>query len=193
MSESLNGRTTDVRSIDINLCSGAGGLAIGLVRTGFTPTEFYDLDRDACNTLRQNLERAHFDLRGSVNEADLAQIEWIASAGDVRLLAAGTPCQPFSMGGARRGHADSRNLFPVVLDAVRVLRPRAGPYRERARTRQGDAQTVFRVSSKAAPLSELRAQGLRGLGRSRWKAKATLLGPHGKAHLQGEVESVQCG
>ena len=112
-------------SMDINLCAGAGGLALGLVRSGFSPLEFYDGDRGACETLKHNLRKDHFSLHGRVIEGDLSQIEWISSGSDVRLLAAGAPCQPFSMGGSRKGHGDKRNLFPTLLKAVRVLRPRA--------------------------------------------------------------------
>ena len=57
--------------------------------------------------------------------ATFAKIEWISSGTGVRLLAAGAPCQPFSMGGSRKGHGDKRNLFPTLLKAVRVLCPRA--------------------------------------------------------------------
>ncbi len=107
------------------MCSGAGGLGIGLVQAGFSPFEFYDKDRGACETLRHNLLKDDAALNGRVFEGDLSQIEWIFSSIGVRLLAAGAPCQPFSMGGARKGHQDERNLFPTLLKAVRLLRPRA--------------------------------------------------------------------
>lgn len=80
----------------------------------------------ACETLRHNIRRdPPSTLRGHVSEGDLSRIDWISNGREVRLLAAGTPCQPFSRGGAKRGHADERNLFPTILKAVRVLRPRA--------------------------------------------------------------------
>ena len=110
---------------DVNLCSGAGGLALGLTQAGFTAFDFFDKDRRACETLRHNLRENPSSLSGRVFEGDLSQIEWIRNTTDIRLLAAGAPCQPFSIGGDRKGHEDDRNLFPTILDTVRALRPRA--------------------------------------------------------------------
>ena len=118
-------RLKDLSPIDINLCAGAGGMALGLARAGFTPCEFYDKDADASETLRRNMNSPPYDVTGHMIEGDLSAVEWLASNAEIRLLAVGTPCQPFSNGGSRRGHEDERNLFPMVLDAVRRLRPRA--------------------------------------------------------------------
>ena len=118
-------KPTSRSSVDMNLCAGAGGLALGLVQAGFAPSEFYDKDRSVCETLRHNLRKDPFVLRGHVFEADLSQVEWIPNGPEVRLLASGAPCQPFSRGGSGGGHEDQRNLFPTILKAVRNLRPRA--------------------------------------------------------------------
>ena len=112
-------------SIDIDIFSGAGGLALGLTEAGFEPVQYYDKDAGACATLRHNLKSESSPLRGEVYEADICQMEWIRHGPDVRLLAAGTPCQPFSRGGARRGPKDRRNLFPELMKAVWDLLPRA--------------------------------------------------------------------
>ena len=111
--------------IDINLCSGAGGLALGLSEAGFDTVDLYDKDSTACETLRHNLQITPPRLKGRVFQGDLTEVEWFKSCRTVRLLAAGAPCQPFSAAGARKGHEDSRNLFPTVLTAVRVIRPKA--------------------------------------------------------------------
>jgi DNA (cytosine-5)-methyltransferase 1 len=42
----------------------------------------------------------------------------------VDLLAAGVPCQPFSLGGKHKGHRDDRNMFPEVTRAIRAVRPK---------------------------------------------------------------------
>ena len=125
MGTSGNSKTRDKQFVDVNLCAGAGGLALGLVKQGVSPLEFYDMDPGACETLRINVGKRDTDLDGRVIEGDLSQVEWLPNASNVGILAAGAPCQPFSMGGARKGHSDSRNLFPMILKAVRHLSPRA--------------------------------------------------------------------
>ena len=44
---------------------------------------------------------------------------------DIALLAAGAPCQPFSLAGNHLGDEDDRNLFAEVFRAQRALLPRA--------------------------------------------------------------------
>ena len=119
------GRRPPGTPVDINLCSGAGGLALGLAQVGFNSFDFFDIDRGACSTLQQNLCGEQPSLSGRVFQADLSQLEWMHNCAPVRLLIAGPPCQPFSAGGSRKGHEDERNLFPSVLEGARVLRPRA--------------------------------------------------------------------
>ena len=110
---------------NIDLCSGAGGLALGLAQAGFDSFDFYDIDKAACDTLRYNLSGDVSLLSGRVFEGDLVSTEWIPNTSYVRLLGAGAPCQPFSMGGNHKGAEDDRNLFPIVLNALRALRPNA--------------------------------------------------------------------
>ena len=110
---------------DINLCCGVGGLALGLGHAGFHSFDFFDRDEIACATLRHNIADASCLIGGRVFEGDLSLTEWLTSGNNIRLMAAGTPCQPFSIGGSRRGHDDNRNLFPMLLTAIRKLRPRA--------------------------------------------------------------------
>ena len=40
-------------------------------------------------------------------------------------MAGGVPCPPFSIAGKQLGHDDERDLFPVLLDLVEELSPRA--------------------------------------------------------------------
>ena len=111
--------------IDLDLFAGAGGLAIGLKAAGFGPTQMYELDKHSCETLRQNAEGNQPTITGKVHEGDVQKVEWSALGDTVRLLAAGAPCQPFSLGGKHRAQHDGRNLFPEVLRAMRSLSPQA--------------------------------------------------------------------
>jgi len=106
----------------IELFSGAGGLALGVARAGFTHKLLLEYNRDACYTLRQNLKT--FGKQCHLQEGDVGLFDFRPLAG-IDLLAAGAPCQPFSIGGKHRGHQDERNLFPQVFRAVRELEPRA--------------------------------------------------------------------
>jgi DNA (cytosine-5)-methyltransferase 1 len=108
--------------LDIDLFAGAGGLALGLRQAGFAPISLYEKDKQACETLRRNAA-AKGTLSASVFEGDIKDVAWGALQGNVRLLAAGAPCQPFSFGGKHRAQEDERNLFPEVLRATRTLKP----------------------------------------------------------------------
>lgn len=55
---------------------------------------------------------------GDVTRVDFSALE------PVDYITAGYPCQPFSTIGKRKGKDDPRHLWPYVLDAIRVLRPR---------------------------------------------------------------------
>lgn len=103
----------------LELFTGGGGLALGVERGGFAHLALIERDRDSCVTLRHN--RPDW----AVIEQDVRDIEYRAYCGRVDLLAAGAPCQPFSLGGKHAGQNDKRNLFPEVVRAVRELQPRA--------------------------------------------------------------------
>ncbi len=111
-----------VPKLDIDLFAGAGGLALGLRHAGFSPISVYEKDKQACETLRHNAT-AEGTLAATVFEQDVKEIAWSAFRENVRLLAAGAPCQPFSLGGKHRAQEDERNLFPELLRAVRALKP----------------------------------------------------------------------
>ena len=104
----------------IEICAGAGGQALGLEQAGFDHVAVVEIDHHACNTLRETgrLERH----RGDV-------VPWIKEhaheyAG-VDLVAGGVPCPPFSYAGKQLGPDDERDLFPAMIELVRVVRPRA--------------------------------------------------------------------
>ena len=110
----------------VELFTGAGGLALGISRAGFTHDLLVEIDKHALATLGQN--RAHLpEVRNwpIVFPGDVSEIDYTRFEGKVDLLAAGTPCQPFSLGGKHQGDVDDRNMFPQVFRATRELRPRA--------------------------------------------------------------------
>lgn len=102
----------------LEMFAGAGGLALGVHSVGFEPLVVNEFNTHACETLRSNGD-------WPVLEADCHEVDWSTWAGRIDLLAAGVPCQPFSIGGLANGHDDDRNLFPEFLRALGETLPRA--------------------------------------------------------------------
>lgn len=105
----------------IEVCAGAGGQALGLERAGFTHLAAVEIDAHAVATLRANRPE------WNVVEGDL--VAWVDDAASdyagVDLVAGGVPCPPFSVAGKQLGSDDERDLFPAMIELVRVTRPRA--------------------------------------------------------------------
>lgn len=105
----------------LELCAGGGGQALGLEQAGFHHQALVEIDRHSCNTLRQNRPKWRVfeqDLHEFVDDRPI-------SLQGVELIAGGLPCPPFSIAGKQLGDLDERNLFPVTLDLIDLLRPRA--------------------------------------------------------------------
>jgi DNA (cytosine-5)-methyltransferase 1 len=110
----------------VELLVGAGGLALGLEKAGFSHAALLDRDPRACETLRRNARRYAKMAGGRILQRDLREFDMSELAEeDLDLLAAGTPCQPFSLAGKHTGHHDDRNLFPEVFRTIRSIRPKA--------------------------------------------------------------------
>jgi len=102
----------------VEICSGAGGQALGLEQAGFSHLALVEIDPDACQTLRTNRPR------WNVVNADLQN--WDPNGfGEVDLLAGGVPCPPFSVAGRQLGSDDERDLFPRALQILEAISPRA--------------------------------------------------------------------
>src|SRR6267378_3537765 len=98
----------------LDLFAGCGGLALGFEAAGFE-TIGYEVSKDACATYRKNL-------RGACHEVNLSPgLELVDHA---EVIIGGPPCQPFSVLGYQNGQGDSRNGFPVFLDAVERYKPK---------------------------------------------------------------------
>jgi DNA (cytosine-5)-methyltransferase 1 len=109
----------------IELFTGAGGLAMGTARAGFDHRAVIEWNEDACDTLRENAGRVSFMRHWDIRQTDVRRVDFRGFAGTVDLIAAGAPCQPFSLGGKHRAFNDDRNMFPEVFRAAREAHPRA--------------------------------------------------------------------
>lgn len=102
----------------VEICTGAGGQALGLEQGGFEHLALVEYEHAACETIRQN--------RPAWNMLEQDLLGW--SGRDyqgVDLVAGGVPCPPFSKAGKQLGAADERNLFPKAIELVDEIRPRA--------------------------------------------------------------------
>lgn len=110
----------------IELFAGAGGLGMGIGLAGFEHLAVVEWDKWACDTLRENKQRG-FPLvsNWSLTEGDVRTFDFSAFPEGLDLVAGGPPCQPFSMGGKHQAFNDDRDMFPVAIDVIRKLRPRA--------------------------------------------------------------------
>lgn len=107
---------------DVELFTGAGGLSLGLAAAGLAADHLFEKNARCCTTLREN-KVAGVGVTGEVHEIDVRKVDWSEVPRPVRLLAAGPPCQPFSLAGNHKGDEDHRNEFPAMLVAVRALGP----------------------------------------------------------------------
>lgn len=102
----------------LEVCSGAGGQALGLEMAGFGHVALVEIEPPACQTLRVNRPA------WNVIEGDLKQFDGRPYKG-VDLVAGGVPCPPFSKAGKQLGADDDRDLFPEAIRLVDECRPAA--------------------------------------------------------------------
>lgn len=109
------------RLTSIDVCSGAGGLALGLERAGFDPVLLLDHKPVACETLRLNRPR------WNVLEMDLLDFDPVDRAEwqDVDLLSAGLPRVRSSATSRRVETGSERRLLEATALLIHAVQPRA--------------------------------------------------------------------
>jgi DNA (cytosine-5)-methyltransferase 1 len=108
----------------IELFSGAGGLALGMAKSGFRHEMLVEFNRDAVETLRKNHDAGQKHIKDwDIRHDDIRNISFKAYRSNVSVVAGGPPCQPFSVGGNHKAFNDSRDMFPQAVRAVRETRP----------------------------------------------------------------------
>lgn len=101
-----------------SLFSGIGGIDLGFMQAGFDVVWANEFDKDAATTYRANFGDKH------LVEKDIRQID-TSEIPDFDVLAAGFPCQPFSIAGKQKGFNDPRgNLFFEIARVVEAKRPK---------------------------------------------------------------------
>ncbi len=102
----------------LELFAGAGGLAIGLEKAGIKCVALNEIDKWACQTLREN--RPHWNvLEGDIKNFDFGQYK-----NEVDIVTGGFPCQAFSYAGKKLGLQDARGtLFYEFARVVQEINP----------------------------------------------------------------------
>lgn len=142
----------------IDLFAGAGGLSLGFEAAGFHAVAAVELDADAASTYAAAREDSILMLRRNICEVDFTPF-----AGAVAAVVGGPPCQPWSLGGFRRGHADPRDGIPQFARVVHEVQPQAFVMENVAGLTKGTARADFErvldVFRGHLPLSTLLGEG----------------------------------
>jgi len=104
----------------LDLCSGIGGFALAIADAGrrtdrdVSTIAFCEPDKFCQQVLGKHWPEVPIYEDVKTFPSDF---------GNVNVLTAGYPCQPFSQAGQRKGTADDRHIWPWVLEIVKQTRP----------------------------------------------------------------------
>jgi DNA (cytosine-5)-methyltransferase 1 len=107
----------------LSLCTGAGGLDLGIklaVPTARTICAV-EIEAYACEILASRMEDTHLD--DAPIWTNLRTFDGTSWRGIVDCIIGGYPCQPFSVAGKQRGKDDPRHLWPDVARIVAEIEP----------------------------------------------------------------------
>lgn len=110
------------RLTSLELCAGIGGQALGLSSSGFQLQEVFEKSRCAAAVLRKN--RPSWNT-SEVNLTESPDNVFGRHTDRIDLISGGLPCQPYSGRGKGRGKGDPRDLFPISVEIVGIVRPKA--------------------------------------------------------------------
>lgn len=100
-----------------SLFAGIGGIDLGFEQAGYKIAWANEIDKDACITYRANFPNSIL-IEADIRKVDFSMLE------RVDILAAGFPCQPFSVCGKKKGFSDERgNLFFEIMRAADAIQP----------------------------------------------------------------------
>ena len=101
----------------VSLFAGIGGICLGFKQAGFNIVWANEKDAAACRTYRYNFGSDYL-VEGDIRKIDMSVIP------HADVLAAGFPCQSFSIGGQEKGFNDPRGqLFFQVVRAIEAIQP----------------------------------------------------------------------
>ncbi len=95
-----------------SLFAGIGGICLGFKQAGAEIAYANDIDSYACETYRHNFEGAPYLVEGDIYQQHLSDND------NIDIVAAGFPCQAFSIAGYRKGFADDRGVLYTQVDRI---------------------------------------------------------------------------
>ena len=144
----------------LELFAGAGGLAIGMEKAGLKCVALNEIDKSACQTLRNN--RPNW----KVLEGDIKSFNFSEFHNKVDVVTGGFPCQAFSYAGKKLGLADARGtLFYEFARVVKEVNPpicigenvRGLLSHENGKTLQGMISILDEIGYNVVPVQVLKA------------------------------------
>ena len=112
----------------LSVCSGAGGLDLGLEAAGWGCVGQVEIDRDCADTLRAR-RGGDAVFHAGIEDIDPRGLRRTLGfrCGELGLLAGGPPCQPFTTHGLRQALRDERaeGIWPAFLGFVEEFEPGA--------------------------------------------------------------------
>ncbi len=144
----------------LELFAGAGGLAIGLEKSGLKCVGLNEIDKWACQTLRKN--RPNWN----VMEGDITNFDFSDFHSKVDVVTGGFPCQAFSYAGKKLGLNDARGtLFYEFARVVQQVQPaicigenvRGLLSHEKGKTLEGMISILDEIGYRVVPVQVLKA------------------------------------
>jgi DNA (cytosine-5)-methyltransferase 1 len=144
----------------LELFAGAGGLALGLEKAGLKCVALNEIDKWACQTLREN--RPNWNIL----EGDVKSFDFTKYRNKVEIVTGGFPCQSFSYAGKRLGFQDARGtLFYEFARVVKEVNPpicigenvKGLLSHDKGKTIEGMISILDEIGYKVAPIKILKA------------------------------------
>ena len=122
-----------------SMFAGIGGICLGFKQADFDVVWANERDRAACNTYRKNFGNSY------LQESDISKVNPNLIP-DFDILAAGFPCQPFSIAGRQKGFKDPRgNMFFEIARIADIKKPEIIFLENVANLREHDNGRTFLV------------------------------------------------
>ncbi|WP_438617043.1 DNA (cytosine-5-)-methyltransferase [Patiriisocius marinus] len=144
----------------LELFAGAGGLAVGMEKAGLKCVALNEIDKWACQTLRENRPK------WNVLEGDVKNFDFSDYKDKVDVVTGGFPCQAFSYAGKKLGLNDARGtLFYEFARVVKEVNPpicigenvKGLKSHEKGKTLEGMISILDEIGYNIVPVEVLKA------------------------------------